>query len=174
MRKWLTALLASASLALGGMAHAASYDFGSLTGTTTSPLMSVGASSSAIDNFFFQLTGPANVGAGASNVLVSANPVFTFATFTASLYDQTSNAFVTSFTLASSATTQNLSYAGLLGAGSYRIDVTRAAGGAGGAYLVSLSNNGAPVVPVPEPESYVMFFAGLGLIGAIVRRRVRG
>jgi hypothetical protein len=29
----------------------------------------------------------------------------------------------------------------------------------------------ASVTPVPEPESYAMLLAGLGLMGAVVRRR---
>ena len=31
--------------------------------------------------------------------------------------------------------------------------------------------NGLTVAPVPEPETYAMLIAGLGLIGAVSRRR---
>ena len=34
-----------------------------------------------------------------------------------------------------------------------------------------ISNTVGPVTPVPEPESYAMFLAGLGLMGAIAKRR---
>jgi hypothetical protein len=32
---------------------------------------------------------------------------------------------------------------------------------------------GATIVPVPEPESYAMLLAGLGLLGVVARRRAR-
>lgn len=35
----------------------------------------------------------------------------------------------------------------------------------------ALPNGTTPTVPVPEPETYAMLLAGVGLIGAIVRRR---
>jgi hypothetical protein len=34
-----------------------------------------------------------------------------------------------------------------------------------------VSGNAGPVVAVPEPETYAMFLAGLGIMGAMVRRR---
>ena len=36
---------------------------------------------------------------------------------------------------------------------------------------VSLTNINSTVTPVPEPENYAMLIAGLGLVGAIARRR---
>jgi hypothetical protein len=41
----------------------------------------------------------------------------------------------------------------------------------GGQGTVSLTSLNATVTPVPEPESYAMFLAGLGIMGAVVRRR---
>ena len=43
----------------------------------------------------------------------------------------------------------------------------------GGYGLVSVTAIKGTVSPVPEPESYAMFLAGLGLMGAIARRRSR-
>ena len=43
-------------------------------------------------------------------------------------------------------------------------------GTTGGAYAGSISVT-APVTPVPEPESYAMLLAGLGVMGAIAIRR---
>ena len=64
----------------------------------------------------------------------------------------------------------NLSW-GTLAAGHYYLYVSGITNGTlGGLY------NGAITVsapPVPEPESYAMFLAGLGLMGVIVRRRMR-
>lgn len=55
----------------------------------------------------------------------------------------------------------------LASAGQYHIDFTGTITGAhGGSYLADLH-----VTPVPEPETYAMLLAGLGLMGAIARRR---
>ncbi|MDR2208910.1 MAG: PEPxxWA-CTERM sorting domain-containing protein [Azoarcus sp.] len=37
--------------------------------------------------------------------------------------------------------------------------------------LLKLTNVGADPMPIPEPETYAMMLAGLGLVGAMVRRR---
>jgi hypothetical protein len=39
--------------------------------------------------------------------------------------------------------------------------------------LVSVSSANGTVSPVPEPESYAMLLAGLGLVGTIARRRMK-
>ncbi|QDQ26683.1 PEP-CTERM sorting domain-containing protein [Chitinimonas arctica] len=56
-----------------------------------------------------------------------------------------------------------------LGAGSHTLTLTgKGQGWVGGAYSMNMS---ASPVPVPEPESYAMLLAGLGVMGAIARRR---
>ena len=56
---------------------------------------------------------------------------------------------------------------GTLLAGSYHFELSGATSGSlGGQYTFN-----AVTTPVPEPETYAMFLAGLGLIGAIARRR---
>jgi hypothetical protein len=53
-------------------------------------------------------------------------------------------------------------------AGSYQLALSGVAdGSAGGNYTLSLA------APVPEPESYAMMLAGLGLLGLAARRRRR-
>jgi hypothetical protein len=42
-------------------------------------------------------------------------------------------------------------------------------GSLGGIYSGSIS--ASAVSPIPEPESFAMLLAGLGLMGAVVRRR---
>lgn len=52
-------------------------------------------------------------------------------------------------------------------AGNYHVDIKGTATGAfGGTYAVGLQ-----VAAVPEPETYAMLLAGLGVMGAIARRR---
>jgi len=171
MRKQLSAAIFSGLMALSSAAQAFSFDFGLLVGTEASPLVTVGAGVTGVDTFFFQLNGPTNVGAGATNVLIGANPIFSFPAFGAALYDNVTNNLLGTFSSSVTPSAQNLSLAGLLGGGFYRVDVAGTGGPAGGAYLLSLSNNGAPVTPIPEPESYALFLAGLGLIGTIASRR---
>jgi len=56
-----------------------------------------------------------------------------------------------------------------LASGTYQLNISGTAGSwFGGAYGVALS---AVAQPVPEPESYAMLLAGLGLMGTIARRR---
>jgi hypothetical protein len=43
----------------------------------------------------------------------------------------------------------------------------------GGLGIVTVNALGATIVPVPEPESYAMLLAGLGLLGLIARRRAK-
>lgn len=52
-------------------------------------------------------------------------------------------------------------------AGDYHVDITGIANGlSGGTYGIALS-----AAPVPEPETFAMLLAGLGLVGTIARRR---
>jgi opacity protein-like surface antigen len=58
---------------------------------------------------------------------------------------------------------------GPLAAGDYHIDFTgNATGVVGGAYAAAVS-----VSAVPEPETYALLLAGLGLMGTVARRRSR-
>lgn len=61
----------------------------------------------------------------------------------------------------------------LLGGQNYTVTVsgTTKSNVLGGYGIVSLTSANGTVSPVPEPESYAMFLAGLGLMGAIARRR---
>jgi hypothetical protein len=51
-------------------------------------------------------------------------------------------------------------------AGTYRFDVAGTTTSGAGSYAVAVS-----LAPVPEPETYAMMLAGLGLMGFIARRR---
>jgi hypothetical protein len=55
-----------------------------------------------------------------------------------------------------------------IGGRTYTLSITQ------GASANSLSANLVATAPVPEPESYAMFLAGLGLVGVITTRRRRG
>lgn len=61
----------------------------------------------------------------------------------------------------------------LLGAGTYQLSISGNSRVAGAVYTAMTNGNlaGVSITPVPEPESYAMFLAGLGIMGAVVRRR---
>lgn len=64
-------------------------------------------------------------------------------------------------------TDDGITYAlGNLAAGSYHLDIAGVLGATTGQYSVSLH-----ALPVPEPETYAMLLAGLGLIGFSLRSR---
>lgn len=54
-----------------------------------------------------------------------------------------------------------------------KITGTTKASPPGGFGLVSITSVNGTVSPVPEPESYAMLLAGLGLVGTIARRRMK-
>jgi hypothetical protein len=57
-----------------------------------------------------------------------------------------------------------------LGAGSYYYEITgNATGSQGGFYSIT-----STVAAVPEPESYALLLAGLGVVGSLYRRRKAG
>jgi hypothetical protein len=64
------------------------------------------------------------------------------------------------------ATSQTLSWGGVLGAGTYSVRVTGLTALDRTTYVGSVS-----AAPVPEPETYAMLLAGLGIMGAVARRK---
>jgi PEP-CTERM motif len=56
-------------------------------------------------------------------------------------------------------------FTGLLGAGAYNLTISGNAG-VGGSY-----GGNVVLTPVPEPETYALMFAGLGIVGFVAARR---
>jgi len=90
---------------------------------------------------------------------VPVNPVFAL-TGTISLWNDTTNTLVGSY-----AFTDVTTSFGALTAGQYHYTVT-ASGPVGGSYSF-----GSYITPVPEPETYALMLAGLGVMGFVARRR---
>jgi hypothetical protein len=92
--------------------------------------------------------------------------------YTLSAYDATTGAYSTVYTGVSttSGTTDTWSLvANDLTSGTYALTVTgTVVGNAGGTYAGDLAIN---VSPVPEPATYGMLMAGLGLMGFVARRK---
>ncbi len=72
-----------------------------------------------------------------------------------------------SFSATSTPGTSYLSLNNVTGSSSYTLHIIGSADPSGSSYNVALNS----VVAVPEPETFAMLLAGLGLIGMVARRR---
>ena len=113
---------------------------------------------------WYSFTIPAgSEGSGGANVISLGATNVIFSLF--SLYDSVSN---TTWAGATGGTTSSLSFSGGAAPGSYTLSVA--------GYKVNLARSGSyagniAIAPVPEPETYAMLLAGLGLLGFSARRR---
>jgi hypothetical protein len=123
---------------------------------------------------YFTFTLPTNSGAGFSAITFDI-PVLFSTTFTSASFFSNADGIkgneddtnVGTFT--TSAKALSLAMAPVA-AGAYYINIKGTSSGSfGGAYNGSISTTA--VTAVPEPESYAMLLAGLGLMGVIARRR---
>lgn len=108
------------------------------------------------DVYSFTLSTASDLVAGLFNTSVGAQTVPT-ATFGLFSVGSVAPLYSGSFASGISAT---------LAAGDYFYLVTGASGSKGGAYALT-----STVTPVPEPETYALFLAGLGAIGFLTARR---
>lgn len=68
---------------------------------------------------------------------------------------------------------KSLTFSGLSEGVSYKLFFSGSWNGKDGSKWLTTSAPSVSISMVPEPESYAMFLAGLGIIGAVVRRRNR-
>jgi hypothetical protein len=152
-------------------ANATTIDLGPIPVGPTPTTQSIFVASPGPFNDIFTFTMPANGGSGYSVfnfpipglVNTALTGVSLFSNFDGILFNA-DDTVLTSITSNQNKMTLNW---GPSAAGSYYLNVTGIANGSmGGAYGVAIG-----VSPVPEPESYAMMLIGLGLMGAIARRR---
>lgn len=171
MRSQLTAVFAAGLLGLSGAASAATYNIGDLSLLGNAGYgKSVSFSGGVIaDQFDFSISSGDNTfGAVISKLSIFSNQLLT--SFSGTLSGPGGFSQVLSLGAVSipPATIQSVTYNGILDTGNYSLAVAGTSVG-DGTYQVSLL-----ATPVPEPESIAMLLAGLGLMGAIARRRNQG
>lgn len=115
------------------------------------------------DTWTFTLTGINDV-----STLLSRNfstPIGAISGFAATISGGSLAGF-TSLQLDTNVTSQILSFGSVLGAGDYSVAISGLSQRRNTAYTLSVD-----VTPVPEPETYALMLAGLGVVGFLARRR---
>lgn len=155
----IKSIIAAAAFAVVAVsANAATYS----APVNTAALYTV--SGSFEDYLTFNIATPSTFSWSAVNTpvsqLINVGP-YSF-TFTSNITGLTSSLFSGTPTTGSAVSSSTLN------SGDYFIKITGLGAGTGGSgsYVVATS-----VTAVPEPESYAMFLAGLGIMGAVARRR---
>lgn len=124
------------------------------------------AGTAITDSWFFQLLTPSATSFGALQTFSVAQGAIT--DFAGTLYDINTNVNYGALTNTVGGSNQNLSWSGALATGSYRVDITGTTAIDRTQYISTVA-----ALPVPEPETYAMMLAGLALVGAVARRRVK-
>lgn len=163
-------VLAAALATIGtGSALADTFNAGLITpGTPVTNTFTHNVAGSFFDTFNFTIgAGTVATSAVSIDLNIFNMPIFQIAGLTGTLWNN-SHAYGTVNYGMFPGNNNTFSF-GPLAAGNYHIDFTGTATGvSGGAYLAAVS-----VAAVPEPETYALLLAGLGLMGTVARRRSR-
>ena len=165
---------AAASLALGASAaHATTYDLGTLTTdeVTASPQVKYSNTSATDQTYadYFNFTIDGNYDESTSAGFIEGGK-YDINSAVLSLFDASTSTLITSTGAFDPNTTVAPTLMATLTPGSYyvRADVTVAAGHKG-AYTVNATVD--PTSAAPEPGTWALMFAGVGLAGFALRRR---
>lgn len=156
--------LAAALLGATGFASAATYNLGDITATGVGEFSASFGNGAIIDDtWIFSITGNHDVAVLLGNNF--SRTEFAIGSFAAS---GSGGSFPGSvdLSLVEYANYQTLNAAGPLGSGTYSVHVTGTSKRANTIYSFTVD-----VAPVPEPETYALLLAGLGVVGAVARRR---
>lgn len=157
-------LIVAAVLSLSAVAaSAASVDLGTLDGTgfdSTGGFSGKFALGAAInDAWSFTLETASNVSFGAQQSFSFGSGITSFAGVLAGYGPLT-------LTVNPANTQANLNWSGLLAAGTYTVNLSGISGARNTTYVTTVA-----ATPVPEPESYALLMAGLGVLAFVARRR---
>jgi hypothetical protein len=164
INKTLVASLVAAALSVG-VAHADTRSVGTIGSTTQ--VFNHTQLGSFQDTINFSITGASTLSGAANNLVLSFGSfsALDIAGLTVNVWNNIHpNGTINFGSFAGNNQTYSFS---LPSAGDYHVDITGVANGTfGGTYGITLS-----AAPVPEPETFAMLLAGLGLVGTIARRR---
>jgi len=169
--KFVPTLLALALATAAGSAAAAPIDLGNLTGSTVPIGNTFAASTLFADVYLFDITGISSHFAGTAvsinlDIPLFPDPEFHISDFKIEILDPSGNPIASNIPSGPGDFTLDLG-ALLPVANDYRLVVSgNVTGQLGGTYGGALA-----AAPVPEPETYAMLLAGLGLVGYMVQRR---
>ncbi len=124
-----------------------------------------GVGSTFDDALAFSIPSDAS-GNGVVNVIGLSDSSINFTKFT--LWENSTN---TTFSGATGGNTSSLNFSGGAAPGQYSLNVAGTRGGSVGAYAGNIVIRPTAVSAIPEPETYAMMLAGLGLLGYSARRR---
>jgi hypothetical protein len=174
------AIAATVVLGLQVSAHARSFELGTVVGTKTFEATTATGTFNDLYTFTSGLTAPAGLAATSVSFDIYGATV-TGATLYAGTYTNVADLAsavsisaptqIISSNSGSATITTLASSANLVMNGTYTYQITgNSIGAAGYTGIIALTN--LPTVPaVPEPETYAMLLAGLGMMGMIARRR---
>ena len=174
LKATLKTLGVAVALATASAAHALDTDWGSVApGTTMTKTFSGQYLGSFEDTYSFSLlTGGDGALKRSITVTLDEDSVLKsgFTGLTYSLYNSVTNALIASTYEAMSKT---YLYSAL-SAGSYYLKVSGTGWKDEGTAAAPIYNGFASITAsVPEPQTYAMFLAGLGIVGTVIRRRSR-
>lgn len=156
--------LAAALLGATGFASAATYNLGDITATGAGEFSGKFGDGATIDDtWIFSITGAHDVAVLLGNNF--SRPSFAIGSFAASGSGGSLPGSV-DLSLFQYDSYQTLNGAGSLSSGTYSVHVTGTSKRANTIYSFTVD-----VAPVPEPETYALLLAGLGVVGAVARRR---
>lgn len=182
MRQILSKLSIAAVLALGCQiaAQASVTNLGVISGTKT--LSNTTPDGSFTDFFNFSVSSANNAGLATTSILFPATYgtlveslnlyAGTFTTLAALPLNPVSLPFVTSVANSNGTVITTLASSAILDAAGYTLVIGGSSiGTAAYTGIIALTEIPRTLPPVPEPETYAMLLAGLGMLGFIARRR---
>lgn len=164
------ALVVLSGAAFGANAANLTVDVGSVTAGTTFSQVIQKATGTFLDKWSFSIAAPTFAGGSISNLSISIPGLnlYNVDDLSASLYTG-AGVLVQNLDTNPGSTADLKVGSGLFAPGNYYFNVVGNANGSfGGQYVFAVTT-----LPVPEPETYAMLLAGLGVMGAIARRKAK-